>query len=77
MNVRKCLLLSIVVLLVCQLGFAQVVTNKTLAKQSFAKAQATGKPTPSLRMKSLPVDDESRVSTPITRIWDRGPCVWS
>lgn len=53
MNVRKFWLLSLVVLLVCQFGFAQVIANKTIAKQSFAKAQATGKPTP-LLAKPLP-----------------------
>jgi len=42
MNLRKLILVSFVVLLVCQMGFAQV----TAANRAMTMVQATGKPTP-------------------------------
>lgn len=46
MNLRKLCLISLLVLLVGQLAFAQVAPNMTTAQKSFATAQATGKPMP-------------------------------
>ena len=47
MNLRRLTLISFVVLLVCQLGFAQhaaVLPDRTLAGKAIAAVQATGKP---------------------------------
>src|SRR5271166_1793685 len=46
MNMRKLLLLSFVVLLVCQLGFAQIAPNRTMASKAITAVQTTGKPVP-------------------------------
>jgi len=44
MNLRKLCLISVVVLLVCQLGFAQAAPDKSIAGKAIAAAKATGKP---------------------------------
>ncbi len=46
MNLRKLCLISIVVLLVCQLGFAQTFPDRTVAGKAIAAAKATGRAVP-------------------------------
>ena len=46
MNLRKLCLITFVVLLVCQLGFAQMAVDRTIAGKAIAAAKASSQPVP-------------------------------